>query len=327
MPYSLNATLSRTARNYLISTALATIITICPLACAQAMDPNTLPAGEKVLGGEASFDRSTAGVLNIKQGSDRLLIDWHEGFNIGSKAATHFYQPNSQSLVVNRVVSKSDDPTQILGNLTANGRVVVLDRNGIIFGKSSTVDVGSIIASTGDINTKEFLNGGKTFTLDNITKGSIINSGTITVAEEGLAAFVAPQVRNNGLIIAKMGTVLMGDAKLVTFDLYGDGLIEVVADKNLKDTLIENTGKIDVKSGRILLTAQRVGKVIKSLINMKGISKSDTFKVEDGLIILSESKEKEKETTDISMPETPVAELPVAEIPVAEIPVAEIPVA
>lgn len=290
MPYSFNITLSQTARHYLISTALATMIAIiCPTPSANAMDANTLPAGEKVIGGEAYFDRSTEGVLNIKQSSDKLLIDWHAGFNIGGKAATHFYQPNSQSIVVNRVVGKSVDPTQILGHLTANGRVVVLDKNGVIFGKSATIDVGSIIASTGNIDTKSFLKNGKTFTIKDITKGSILNSGTITVAEEGLAAFVAPQVRNDGLIVAKTGTVLIGDAKLVTFDLYGDGLIEVVADKSLKGTSIENTGKIDVGNGRVLLTAHRVGKVIKSLINMNGISKSDSFKIKDGLIILSAS--------------------------------------
>jgi filamentous hemagglutinin family protein len=284
--------ISKTARNQLLTIALATTALVCSLDGAWAMDATTLPGGEKVIGGEAGFDRSEKGVLNIKQGSDRLLIDWHEGFNIGADATTNFYQPGKDSIVINRVVSKNEDPTRILGNLNANGRVVILDRNGIIFGKDSKLDVGGLIASTGDINDKAFLKGkGKNFTVENIADGKIVNFGQITIADAGLAAFVAPNVRNDGLIVAKMGTVVMGNAKAVTFDLYGDGLMEVSAGKDFEGTKIVNKGKIDVDGGRVLLTTAMVDDVVHNLINVEKISKSETFKIINGKIVLGKDKD------------------------------------
>ncbi len=284
--------ISKTARNQLLTIALATTALVCTLDGASAMDAMTLPGGEKVIGGDAGFDRSQKGVLNIKQGSDRLLIEWNEGFNIGANATTNFYQPGKDSIVVNRVISKNEDPTHILGNLNANGRVVILDRNGVIFGKDSKLDVGGLIASTGDINDKAFLKSkGKNFTVENIADGKIVNYGHITIADAGLAAFDAPNVRNDGLIVARMGTVVMGNAKAVTFDLYGDGLMEVSAGKDFEGTKIVNKGKIDVGGGRVLLTTAMVDDVVHNLINVEKISKSDTFRVINGKIVLGKDKD------------------------------------
>ena len=47
----------------------------------------------------------------------------------------------------------------------------------------------------------------------------------ITVRQAGLAALVAPQVANSGVINARMGHVVLAGAKTATLDLYGDGLL------------------------------------------------------------------------------------------------------
>lgn len=249
-----------------------------------------LPSGEKVIGGKASFDRGTPNVLNIKQETDRLFIDWHEGFNIGEKSSTVFHQPDSKSIVVNRVVGKTKNPTQILGELRANGNVIILDKNGIIFGKSSTIDVGGIVASTGNINSRNFMKGKGNITISNAVKGLITNHGTINVSDSGLAAFVAPNVRNDGLIIARKGTVMMGQAQITTLDLYGDGLIEIKTRKNIKNTDIINEGKIDIEGGKVLVTAAYVDGAIRNLVNMTEIAKGEKFRVYHGKIIISEVK-------------------------------------
>ena len=54
----------------------------------------------------------------------------------------------------------------------------------------------------------------------------MINNGTVTVAQAGLAALVAPGVANNGVISAKLGHVVLGGAQTYTLDFYGDGLIQ-----------------------------------------------------------------------------------------------------
>ena len=119
---------------------------------ARALDALATPTGEQVVGGSASFDRPAAGQLNINQSTQRVVINW-DSFNIGTNATTQFIQPNSSALAVNRVVGAGEDPAQILGTLKANGQVMVLDRYGVLFGDHSTINVGGIIASTGDVDT------------------------------------------------------------------------------------------------------------------------------------------------------------------------------
>ena len=52
-------------------------------------------------------------------------------------------------------------------------------------------------------------------------------TATITVKQTGLAALVAPQVANSGVINAKLGHVVLAGAEDATLDLYGDGLVSI----------------------------------------------------------------------------------------------------
>lgn len=253
-----------------------------------AVDNTALPNGEQVIGGSASFDRSTKNVLNITQKTDRTVINWNR-FDIGANATTQFYQPNSSSLAVNRVVGKKDDPTQILGSLKANGRIMVLDRNGVLFGKNSSVDVGGIVASTGDVDTTAVMRGDKKLILTDLgTTGEVVNNGTITVAEGGLAAFVAPTVRNNGVITAKIGKVaLAAGVKTATVDLYGDGLVELAVSDKAKKILSENTGTITAEGGYVAMTAAAAKGVADTVVNMTGVVSASSAKMVGGKIVLS----------------------------------------
>ena len=56
---------------------------------------------------------------------------------------------------------------------------------------------------------------------------AVVNQGTITVRQAGLAALVAPQVANSGVINAQLGHVVLAGAKTATLDLYGDGLVSL----------------------------------------------------------------------------------------------------
>ena len=119
---------------------MTTAVVLAPFAQANAIDNLTTPSGEVVTAGSATFDRPAEGQLNVNQSSHRAVINWNN-FDIGRDATTKFNQPNVNSLAVNRVVGDDDDPTKILGTLTANGRLMVLDRNGVLFGRDSKVDV------------------------------------------------------------------------------------------------------------------------------------------------------------------------------------------
>ena len=105
------------------------------------------PTGGQVVGGSASITLAQPGHLDIDQSTNRAVINWNT-FNIGSNATTQFFQPNSGSLTVNRVIGAGEDPAQILGTLKSNGQLMILDQNGVLFGKNATIDVNGIIAST-----------------------------------------------------------------------------------------------------------------------------------------------------------------------------------
>lgn len=182
--------------------------------------------------------------------------------------------------------------TQILGNLNSTGTVVLVDRNGIVFGKDSRVDVGSLIATTGDIDDAKATASGKAPLLfTNIDGGEIVNGGTI--AASGLVAFVAPTVKNSGTINVNVGSVSLAAGKTTaTVDLYGDGLVEF-ATASLADTgsklLSENTGSITAPT--IRMTAAAAKDLADSVVNMQGVLNATHAKLgAKGQIILSANK-------------------------------------
>lgn len=267
-------------RIFLLTTALA----FTPFAQAMAVDNLATPTGENVIAGSATFDRPAAGQLNVNQGSHRAVIDW-DRFDIGVDATTEFFQPNANSLAVNRVVSGAD-PTQILGTLRANGNLMVLDRNGVIFGPDSHVDVNGIIASSGDVAVADVIDGGD-LTITGATDGVIENAGTISVADAGLAALVGPTVRNSGTINAKFGRVALASGSQATVDFFGDNLIELAVDSETEHALIENGGDILAEGGRVTITTAVAKDIVDNSINMDGLVDVSSITQEAGRIILA----------------------------------------
>jgi filamentous hemagglutinin family protein len=283
--------LSTTALTRSAQLAVAVGAMVLASSSAWAVDDLVTPQGENVVGGSAAFDRPAEGLLNINQGTDRVVINW-DSFNIGKKAATQFHQPGSNALAVNRVTGKGENPTQILGSLKANGRVMVLDRNGVIFGADSRVDVGGIVASTGDVDTASVMNGDKVLQIKNVADGTIVNEGQVNVSEAGLAAFVAPTIRNSGVINAKLGKVALAAGRTnATVDLYGDGLVEFALDGEKTRAIVDNSGVINAESGTVALTASAAKEVVDDAINMSGIIKVSSVSVEGGKIVLSGGSE------------------------------------
>ncbi|MXD18262.1 filamentous hemagglutinin N-terminal domain-containing protein, partial [Escherichia coli] len=81
----------------------------------------------------------------------------YDSFSIGKKEKVRFVQPSASSVALNRVRGKK--VSEILGRLESNGRIFLVNPNGVFFGPSSQVNVGSIVVSTLDLASKDFLNG------------------------------------------------------------------------------------------------------------------------------------------------------------------------
>ena len=175
-------------------------------------------------GGRSSWTTSATtapNTLTIDQTTPRAAIDW-QSFNIAPNETTQFVQPSANAIALNRV--QAGDPSVIAGRLTANGQLVLVNPSGVVFTRGSQVNVNSLVATTAGIGTANFMAGNMVFDQPGNPNARVVNNGTITVAQAGLAALVAPGVANNGVISAKLGRVVLGGAQTYTLDFYGDGL-------------------------------------------------------------------------------------------------------
>ena len=113
------------------------------------------PVGGTLSAGAAAISGQGTPVVQVNQASDRAVIDW-KSFNIAPGEATRFKQPSVASAILNRI--HDQNPSQILGNLSANGQVMLVNPNGMLFGKGSRVDVAGLVATSADISTQSFMN-------------------------------------------------------------------------------------------------------------------------------------------------------------------------
>ena len=176
------------------------------------------PDGANVVRGQVSFARPDANTLNITN-SPGAIINWQQ-FSIGSNETTRFIQPSSSSSVLNRVIGQN--PSQLLGQLHSNGRVFLINPNGVIFGPNSVIDVASLITSTLNMTDADFMAGRYHFEGDEA--GAIHNQGFIRSAPGGEIVFIAPSIENSGVIESPDGTLLLAAGSSVTLtslDLEG----------------------------------------------------------------------------------------------------------
>ncbi len=267
-------------RRYLATTALTATGLIALMSPAAADNWGDHVATE----GSISIDTTVPNTTNITQHTDFTKVQGDGDINAGW--TVNLAQPSSSSKYV--LYDIENDPTYIMGNLNANGQVYIFDQNGVIFGAGSQVNVGAIIASTGTIadadikaDRLKFVDVG-----GNGAAGNISLNGNISVAEAGLAAFVAPGVENNGIISAKMGKVALASGNTVTLDLYGDNLVEIAVDGKLENALVKNSGTIRAEGGTVALTAQAAKGAVDNVINMDGIVDVSSVTVKGGKIVL-----------------------------------------
>ena len=252
------------------------------------------PVDGQLISGSATISLPASKQLMVIQHSDRAVIDWRS-FSIAPDEITQFFQPSASSAILNRVTG--NQVSQILGKLAANGQVLLVNPNGIVFGQNSRVDVGSLIASTSNISNINFMAGKYNFDQPGNATATVSNLGTISVSEGGLVALVAPAVKNSGVIQAHLGKVALAAGNTFTLDLYGDNLLTFAADSQVLqaalgvdgkvvDALIDNAGNINADGGTVLLAANTAKNIVDHAINMNGIVQARTVSQEGGVIVL-----------------------------------------
>ncbi|HCN88668.1 MAG TPA: filamentous hemagglutinin, partial [Oxalobacteraceae bacterium] len=179
-----------------------------------------LPIDGQVTAGSATITGSSNS-MTINQSSQNAALNW-QSFNIGQAETVKFVQPNSSSVALNRVLGA--DPSSILGGLSANGKVFLVNPNGILFGKGASVNVGGLVASTLNISDSDFMAGKYKFA--GAGNGSVTNQGAIN-ADGGYVALLGANVSNEGTINARLGTIALAAGNAITLDVAGDGLLNV----------------------------------------------------------------------------------------------------
>jgi filamentous hemagglutinin family protein len=248
------------------------------------------PEGGQVVGGSATIVQQP-GLTSVHQSSDRAIINWRD-FSIGHGETTRFIQPGANAIALNRVTG--NNPSHLFGNLEANGNVWLINPNGILIGPDARIDVNGFLGTTTDIRNEDFLDGRNTFSIPTPhADASVINEGTITIGEHGLAGLVGPTVRNDGVIQGRMGQVVLAGASTFTLDFQNDGLIqfaltaEVVERLGAEGALVRSDGAIDVDGGTVLITADAAAGIVDEVINVSGIVEARSFEVAEGTIVLS----------------------------------------
>ncbi len=248
------------------------------------------PEGGVVAAGQANISTPNATTTVVNQASQNAVVNW-ESFNVKTNEAVNFNQPNAQAQILNRIYDQN--PSQILGSINANGKVLLINPNGVFFNATARVSVGSLIASGLDISDSDFMSGKHHFINPNGTEGGlVVNKGLIQASTGGSVSLIGGAVRNEGTIIATAGQVNLIAGKKVTMDFDGDGLIQFAVDEEILqnvhdvDDAVSNTGTINADGGTVLLKGKAAKDVFTNVVNNSGIIGASKIQNEGGVIRL-----------------------------------------
>ncbi len=267
---------TRHARLALSTLSSALLLALATPVLAQSM----APTGGQVIAGQAGIVQS-GNQTTITQNSALAIINW-QSFSIGANQGVQFVQPGASSVALNRVIGA--DPSVIMGTLTSNGQVFLINPSGVLFGSGSSVSVGGLVATTMGITDADFLAGRHRFTAAG--SGDVVNQGTLTANGGGYIALMGRNVRNEGVISARLGSVALAGGEAITLDVAGDGLLNVSVTQGAVNALVQNGGLIQAHGGRVLLTAQAAGNLLHTVVNNSGVIQAHTLQNRNGSILL-----------------------------------------
>ena len=156
--------------------------------------------------------------VSVRQVTQQAILDW-KSFNVGARTTLTFDQQGKADWVALNRVDASTGPSQILGNIKADGSVYVINQSGIIFGGNSQVNVGSLIASAAKISPEQFREKGiySTGSGTNWTPSFTDALGAIRVEAGAQITTKAPiSVTSGGGFVMLLGQSVVNDGMIST---------------------------------------------------------------------------------------------------------------
>jgi len=258
------------------------LFSIAVASCFVAGTAFANPTGPRVVSGNATIVQN-GNLLQITN-TPNAILNW-QSFSIGANEITRFVQQSASSAVLNRVVTQN--PSTILGALQSNGRVFIINPNGILFGAGAQVDVAGMVASTLNLSDADFLAGRMRFT-DALGAG-VINQGNITTGAGGNVYLIGSAVTNNGIITSPQGEVILAAGSSV--ELVNPGTPNLRVEIAALDHEARNLGQIISDAGRIGIYA--------GLINNSGTIRADSAVAQGGSILLKATKNATLENSSV----------------------------
>ncbi|MEK7286561.1 MAG: filamentous hemagglutinin N-terminal domain-containing protein [Nitrospirota bacterium] len=230
------------------------------------------PNGGIVVDGSATIGHPDSLTTEIAQTSARAIINWNQ-FGSAANEAISFRQPSSESVALNRVTGS--DPSILLGSLSANGHIFVVNSNGVYFGLTSKVNVGSLFVSTLGISDDDFKSGKLRFSQDPTRPLSgIVNQGEMRIGKKGNLVMVAPLLSNEGkLSVVSEGGVHLAAATHAIVNTDGEGLIHVLVP--LGNSVPED----------VILTSESYSSVLQAVFGQPQTNQATTLQNASGRLI------------------------------------------
>tara|TARA_R110001592_G_C13192015_1_gene752944 strand:- start:3893 stop:14779 length:10887 start_codon:yes stop_codon:yes gene_type:complete len=315
-----NPMISRLRTNLLIKKTVVYLMTYLLVVPIQVLADLPVPCSGGSCGGKAFVELGNVSIeskipsnLTINQRSEKAYLNW-QSFDIAKGNTVEFKQISNNAVALNKI--HDQNPSQILGNLKANGHVYLLNGSGVMFGEGAQINVGSLLATSLDIDKSVFESSsinarfvgvannedGNTDLAalfkgdDSLDGASIINKGAIETTQNGNVLLVAPTVTNEGSIKTEDGQVILAGAKdrlyiipSTSSELRGF-IVEIGGDGGVVTN--EQAAEIYSQRGNITLLASQIhqkGKLTSSTdtnwagsVFLLGRDHADNFVVENG---------------------------------------------
>ncbi|HYM21799.1 MAG TPA: filamentous hemagglutinin N-terminal domain-containing protein, partial [Vicinamibacterales bacterium] len=242
-----------------------------------------LPTGLQTVSGSVAVSNPSSTSMRLDQSSQNAAMN-AQSFSIGAGYRVDVSQPARSSIMMMNVVG--NNLSSIFGTLTANGQFWLVNPSGVVFGPTASVDVGGLVATTLPLSFSDAVNGKYVFSRSGTAGGVEVQAGAQITSLNGYVGLFAPNVINNGLIVARMGSVALAAGDKVSLDMVGDGLIKVAVNEAALNASVLNSGTIAADGGNVLLTARSANALLDTVINTDGIIRANTISNRNGTIIL-----------------------------------------
>ena len=260
------------------------------------VDTNSLTAGWINANAPTQSAANGQTTVSVQQTADKAILNW-ETFNVG-KNTTLDVKQQAQWSMLNRVNDPQARPSQIQGQIKADGTLLVVNRNGVVFSGSSQVQTRNLVAAAVGMSDVQFNKGlygdaqgtaqlptfandlsstANSFSHGAATGDVVVEAGArlqthkpATVTEGGgYVLLLGREARNAGEIITASGQTVLGagDAFVIRRGQGSDAnqnsttrgnLVTPLRQAGSAAGLVVNTGLIQATTGDITLTGSDV---------------------------------------------------------------------